>query len=106
MLIQYSITKGVSVQFEWDEVKNESNLNKHGFYLEAGALVWRDAYRLVMADNRKDYGEDRFNCMGDTEFGVLRVCYTMRDDNIRLISVRRANKKERGVYNDNKKNDP
>ncbi|MDR1337724.1 MAG: BrnT family toxin [Rickettsiales bacterium] len=73
------------MQFEWDEVKNKSNIVKHGLDLILGALVWRDEKHLVMPDKRKDYGEDRFNCTGNTEYGVLTVCYTMRGENIRII---------------------
>jgi uncharacterized DUF497 family protein len=93
------------MQFEWDDNKNQTNIEKHGFDLIIGALVWHDKSRIVAPDNRKDYGEDRFNCIGITEYGILTVCYTMRGENIRIISARFASRKERRFYNDNSKND-
>jgi uncharacterized DUF497 family protein len=93
------------VKFEWDESKDEINKDKHKMNLVVGALVWRDESRLVMPDNRKDYGEDRFNCIGNTKYGVLTICYTMRGKNVRLISTRPASKKERRFYHGNQKNE-
>jgi uncharacterized DUF497 family protein len=89
------------MQFEWGEQKNEDNKIKHKLDLRVGALVWRDENRIDVPDKRKDYGEERFNCIGSTEYGILSVCYTMRGENTRIISTRPASRKERRFYNDN-----
>ena len=94
------------MEFEWDSRKNESNFKKHGFYLTDAKFVFDDENALTIVDNRKDYGENRFVTIGmvDKEV-VVSACHTDRAGITRIISVRRASKKERRTYNDNRKND-
>ena len=89
------------MNFEWDDKKSQTNLEKHGIRLIRGALVFMDENRIDMPDNRKDYGEERRISIGKCEIGILSVCYTIRNDKIRLISTRPASKEERGLYNGN-----
>lgn len=64
-------------------------------------FVFADANRIEWFDYREDYGEDRFNTVGMV-FGVLIcVCYTMRDDAIRIISARKAYGNEKTAYYQN-----
>jgi uncharacterized DUF497 family protein len=89
--------------FEWDEEKDEGNIEKHGIPLAAGIPVFDDDYRLEYHDTRHDYGEDRFITIGYNGYtDVLYVCYTMRGHGkTRLISVRPATKHERRTYEKN-----
>ena len=86
--------------FEWDEEKNRQNIKKHGVPLSAGIPVFEDDYRIEYQDTRYNYGEDRFITIGYNNFSdILYVCYTMRGyGKTRLISVRRAERNERRMY--------
>ncbi len=57
-------------------------------------------------DNRQDYGEQRLQLIGCVEstFIIVFVAYTHRGQKIRLISARKANKKERAIYEQNYRN--
>ena len=88
------------MEFEWDEHKNNININKHGIDFRAAAKVFNDPHFLVNEDNRHNYDEQRYQIIGAVEpHGVLFVVYTERRENtIRIISARQANKKERRLY--------
>ena len=85
------------MEFEWDEVKRRANYAKHG-------LDFRDAERvfqgitLTAEDKRQDYGETRFIALGLLDDLLVVVVYTERSEKIRLISMRKANQKERKAY--------
>ncbi len=83
----------------WDENKNRINILKHGidFYDIAEAS---ENQMLVKRDERADYGEIRYIGIG-TIFSIeVVIVWTIRDESIRIISARKANKKERKIYND------
>ncbi|MBN8430162.1 BrnT family toxin [Microbulbifer salipaludis] len=87
------------MEFEWDENKNQSNWLKHRVDFADAIHIFLDDDRVEREDTRKDYGESRFQTIGTTEHGILFVIYTERNgDTIRLISARKANRKERGFY--------
>ena len=92
----------IQMEFEWDEVKNSINKQKHNIDFADAVHVFIDSKRVYRKDSRKDknYEEDRFQTIGLTKFGVLMVVYTFRDRNqvIRLISARKANKREKKAY--------
>jgi uncharacterized DUF497 family protein len=62
--------------------------------------VFLDPHGLETVDNRADYGEIRYKMVGMVEATVLVVIYTVRQDNIRLISARRAEPYERRHYHE------
>ena len=75
------------MEFEWDNEKNKRNIAKHGIDFADAALIVR-----------KDYGEKRFCGIGTFEETELCISYTIRGNNIRIISARRARKNERQKY--------
>ena len=85
------------MEFEWDGNKRRINLQKHG-------LDFADAYRaftedaFIIADDREDYGEDRYILLGLMRERIVVIVFTVRDDVIRVISMRQANKRERKSY--------
>jgi len=85
-------------KFEWDEIKNKSNLDKHGVDFIQAKQVFEDENKIETLDNRKDYGEQRFKIVGLAIDLILSVIYTMRGAVIRIISARTASKKERDDY--------
>jgi uncharacterized DUF497 family protein len=81
----------------WDEAKREENLRKHGLdFMDAEELF--EAYTVTLEDGRFDYGEQRFVTFGVLERQVLAVVHTEKDDEIRIISMRKATRREEQSY--------
>jgi uncharacterized DUF497 family protein len=95
------------VRFEWDEAKAKSNARKHGVRFEDAMLVFSDPYALVEQDRLED-GELRWQTLGLAGgIVLLLVAHTVRDEQgdeiIRIISARKAIRKERQRYDENRK---
>jgi uncharacterized DUF497 family protein len=85
------------MDIEFDSGKDEINRLKHGVPLALGAEVLRSRVGQII-DDRRGYGEARFNAFGLVN-GRLFVCtYTMRDQTYRLISVRETSKQEQRIW--------
>ncbi len=85
--------------FEWDEVKNSINKSKHKIDFTDAVKVFFDERKVTRVDNSADYGEERYQVIGMTQQRVLFVVYTERSENtIRIISARKATKKEQKSY--------
>jgi len=84
--------------YEWDERKRKTNLEKHGIDFSAIHLFdWECA--TIFADQRIDYEEPRMVAYGSIKGRLVVVVYTIRDnENIRIISMRKANKREVNRY--------
>jgi uncharacterized protein len=83
--------------FEWDAAKNAANVTKHGIGFEDAARIFEGPV-LEQIDHRRDYGEERVAVTGVTMGLELFVVYTVRGDNRRIISARRASRYERDAY--------
>ena len=78
---------------EFDPGKDAANIAKHGVSLsDAREMVLDEA--LIIADTRFDYGEERFNAYGLIGDTLHAMTFTLRGDDIRVISLRRARSKE------------
>lgn len=87
--------------FEWDDKKNASNIRKHGVSFEAAQTVFFDENAIEFDDPDHSIGEERFILLGLSQsLKLLVVCHCHRSDEskIRIISARKATKKEQGVY--------
>lgn len=89
-------------EFEWDTNKAKSNLIKHGIRFEETVLVFDDPYHLSLQD-RHENGEFRWQTIGLVHgLIVIMVAHTVRfesgDEVIRIISARKADRKERSRY--------
>jgi uncharacterized protein len=89
--------------FEWDPRKAEANAGKHGVTFDDAVTVFLDASGLDGPDLEHSRAEARFRRLGRAADGrVLMVAYTLRRggdaETIRLISARRANRRERAAY--------
>jgi uncharacterized DUF497 family protein len=82
------------MDFEWDEAKSETCLVRRGFDFAYVVHVFRDPNRLVEIDDRFDYGETRYRVPGRIDGLAFMVVYTPRRGVLRIISARRANRKE------------
>jgi uncharacterized protein len=85
--------------FEWDERKANANLAKHGVGFAEAATVFADPLSLTIPDPAHSASEDRFVILGlSHQNRLVVVVFTERGDTIRVISARRATKKERRTY--------
>lgn len=86
------------MEFDWDEAKNAANIAKHGVGFATASRIFEGPV-LSWTDEREDYGELREHSIGAVD-GVLflAVIHTERDGKCRIISARRANKRERERY--------
>ena len=85
------------MEFEWDEDKRRINLRKHGLdFADAHRAFTEDAFIIV--DDREDYGEGRYILLGLLYERIVVIVFTVRDDVIRIISMRKANKREQKSY--------
>ncbi len=85
--------------FKWSKYKAESNLSKHNVGFDEAATAFDDPLFVVFADPDHSAGENRFILMGESsERRLLVVSYTERGHDVRLISARRATRKERIAY--------
>ena len=87
------------ILFEWDEGKNQQNIQKHGLSFETAAKVFDDIMRIEIFDEIHSTDEDRYITIGLVN-KVILVVYTMRKNNIRIISARIANQLEKELYYD------
>lgn len=87
------------MQFEWDAAKAKANFKAHEVSFELAKTVFDDAFAVGRLDDRGNYGERRFVIVGMAEgLALLFVVYAERDDRIRIISARRATKREQDQY--------
>ncbi len=85
-------------EFEWYTRKAESNFAKHGVTFEMARVSFQDPFAIELADERRDYGEERFQLIGMSAGVLLFIAYSMRGETIRLISARGAEPFERRWY--------
>ena len=80
------------MKIEYDPNKNRRNITKHGISFDlAERFEWDTA--LIWEDTRYNYGETRFCALGYIEIRMYHLVFTYRDDTVRVISLRKANKK-------------
>ena len=85
------------MQFEWDEVKEKKNIEKHGISFKTASMVFLDEQRLEFFDEVHSSYEDRYITIG-LAGKVLMVVYTFRNPLYRIISARIATERERRAY--------
>jgi hypothetical protein len=89
------------LRFEWNAAKNAANKRKHGVSFEEAQTVFYDDWGILVEDEREPGEEERFVLIGTS--ATLRVlvvshCYREREQVIRLISARKADRSERRDY--------
>jgi uncharacterized protein len=83
--------------YEWDENKLTLNLKNHKVhFVMAEWFEWESA--LIETDQRKDYGEPRFRAYGVIDDRLYCLVFTPRGGDIRIISLRKANRREVNDY--------
>lgn len=90
--------------FEWDSNKAKKNLKIHGISFDEASTAFKDELSLTIYDPLHSTEEDRFILMGlSCKNRLLVVVHTEREDKIRIISARKATKKEKKDYEKNEK---
>jgi len=85
------------MEFEWDETKRHSNIEKHGVDFEDVIYIWEGDVKV--APDPRDYGgETRRLAFGAIDGRLFVVVHTWRGDVCRIISARKANERERRAY--------
>lgn len=83
--------------FQWDPKKDAANRAKHGIGFREAAEIFRGVVMLA-EDARHDYGERRLVALGRYDNEVIRVVFTERDGDIRIISAWKAGRHDRETY--------
>ncbi len=84
------------MKYEYDNNKSLSNKQKHGIDFEEAKLLWSDDRMIEITTSYED--EERFINIGKIDTKFYTVVTTLRADKIRIISARRARKKEIEIY--------
>jgi hypothetical protein len=85
------------MEFEWDPVKSAATERERGISFDRAAEIFTGRM-IEWTDHRNDYGEQRVRAVGESAGELLHVVYTRRGETIRLISARRASRKERDQW--------
>jgi uncharacterized DUF497 family protein len=87
------------LRFEWDPAKAEQNLEKHRVSFPEAATEFGDPLLMTYDDPDHSVDEERYITIGHSDAGqLLMVAQTDREDSIRIISARRATRRERQSY--------
>jgi uncharacterized protein len=91
-------------EFQWDPAKAQSNVRKHGVSFDQAAKVFLDELALTVYDEANSHNEERWFTLGfDAGGSLLAVAHTyeitgLTNIRIRLISARKATRRERFAY--------
>ncbi len=85
------------MKVEFDAAKRQKTLEHRGLDMARAAEIFAGP-TLTIADDRKDYGEERFITIGRLESRMVAVVWTPRGAARRIISLRKANDREQAAY--------
>ena len=94
------------LKFEWDDKKNDINKEKHGISFIEASTVFYDDNALLINDEVHSNIEERFILLGISTLANMLVvchCYRNSEEVIRIISARKATKKETRQYDERKR---
>jgi uncharacterized DUF497 family protein len=97
----YTVVVTNELRFEWDAAKDRANRQKHGISFDEARTAFLDEHGRIMHDPDHSNDEDRFVLLGfSSALRLLVVCHCYRsgEDVIRIISARKATRKERATY--------
>ncbi len=90
------------LRFDWDRSKAAKNHRKHGVSFEEAETIFSDEFARLIDDPDHSGDEDRFLLLGLSvrlRTLVASHCYRKAGDVVRIISARKATRKERDIYN-------
>ena len=97
MNITYSTAYG---EFEWDGAKDAANRKKHGISFELAIEAFADAHGVYLTDRLHSIGEERMRFVGQIDGDILVLIVFAERAAIRIISARKASKREQKIYVD------
>jgi len=89
------------MRYTYDPKKRAANLKKHGYDFEEAHQVIESGNAVTFEDRRFDYGEPRYITLGVLREQVVVIATAETDDEIRVISMRRAERNEEEIYYSN-----
>jgi uncharacterized DUF497 family protein len=98
----YHTAEGTNLRFEWDAKKAATNVAKHRVSFDEALTVFRDPLGRIFDDEYHAVDEHREIIIGHSRrLRLLVVCFSAREEAVRIFSARRAAKRERGDYEEN-----
>lgn len=85
------------MRYTWDEAKRQANLQKHGLDFVDAEKVF-DSPLVLIEDTRETYDEQRMIGIGLLDFLVVLIVHVESDEEIRVISMRKADSDETDLY--------
>jgi uncharacterized DUF497 family protein len=86
----------ITIKFDWDPDKSRVNRQKHGIDFTSAKVIWEDPERIEI---EAPYPlENRFILIGKIKNNLWTAIYTIRNETIRIISVRRSRQEEKKLY--------
>ncbi|MGH7845131.1 MAG: BrnT family toxin [Candidatus Binatia bacterium] len=94
----------MSLKFEWDHKKAASNLSKHGVSFDEALTVFGDPLARIFDDEDHSIAEQREIIIGHSvKERLLVACFTSQGESVRILSARKATRKEQRDYEENVK---
>jgi uncharacterized DUF497 family protein len=75
------------VRFEWDDDKNQENIEKHGVSFHKAQYAFADLNRIILEDTKHSRDERRYYCIGEVDDAILTVRFTYRERTIRIFGA-------------------
>lgn len=86
------------MRYTYDPKKRTANLKKHGYDFEDAPVVIESSQAVTFEDRRFDYDEQRFITLGVLRRDVVVIATAETDEEIRVISMRKAETNEEEIY--------
>ncbi|GEM_PF-447315 len=88
--------------FEWDQLKDNQNQEKHGVPFELAKKAFQDPLRVIVEDKDHSLEEKRWFCLGNVDEEILTVRFTYRNEKIRIFGAGYWRKGEKRYEKENK----
>jgi uncharacterized DUF497 family protein len=88
----------LDVEFDWNPARCNKNIAERGIDFADALVGFIDPARRVVRDDRKDYGEIRYNMLAKVQGTVFHITFTERGEILWIISARKANQREQRRY--------
>jgi uncharacterized DUF497 family protein len=95
--VRPDLTWSYGVELEWDEPKRQVTLELRGLDFDDARTVFSGKI-LTLEDDRLDYGETRYQTIGELRGKIVMIVWTSRGERRRIISMRVCNEQERRSY--------
>ena len=92
------------ITFDWDQWNIQKNETKHGISSLEAESSFYDNNLVIFKDIKHSTNEDRFIAYGKSAYNnIIMIAFTIRNEKIRIISARKASRKEKDIYEEKKK---